>query len=107
MEEGVSSHPPGRLGGGARGGAGSVSGGSGAGRRQGEQRAGGLGVCPRGESKSSTGVHGQRRVAGGRGESESAPVTVTAQHLCTDARRAVTLTLGSARRSGECRQSKD
>jgi hypothetical protein len=35
MEEGVSSHPPGRLGGGARDGAGSESGGSRAGRRAG------------------------------------------------------------------------
>lgn len=35
MEEGMSSHPPGRLGGGAQGGAGSESGGSGARRRAG------------------------------------------------------------------------
>jgi hypothetical protein len=45
-------------------------------------------------------VHGQRRVAGERRESESAPVTVTAQHGWKDARGAVALTLGSARRPG-------
>lgn len=48
----------------------------------------------------SLGVHGQRRVAGERRESESAPVTVTAQHGWKDARGAVALTLGSARRPG-------
>lgn len=61
MEEGMSSHPPSRLGGGAQGGAGSESRESGAGRRAGRACHGkggewplGLGVCRSGENRSST-----------------------------------------------------
>lgn len=115
--EGMSSHPPGRLGGGAQSGAGSGAEGAGLGTGlgglspQGEAR--GLGgtalPTPGGRAAGSgtpaarvcgrLGVQEQRRVAGGRG-SQRASKCATAQHRWTCARGAGALPLGSVRRSG-------
>ncbi|XP_031236343.1 glycine-rich cell wall structural protein 1.8-like [Mastomys coucha] len=112
----MSSHPPGRLGGGA--GAGSEQGGGGAGRRAGRAGPRTGGERARGRRKEGAELGGGQgepvtvRAGSGRGvwgwvgvspsgerarESESALATVTAQHGWTDARGAVASTLGSAR----------
>lgn len=116
-EEGMSSHPPGRLGGGAQSGAGAGTEGAGLGAGQGWPvtagpgrgvwgtahptlggRAAGSGT-PAARVCGRLGVQEQRRVAGGRGN-QRASNCATAQHRWTCARGAGALPLGSVRRSG-------